>query len=168
MQTNKFAEASQSLLAGCKRALMQSLAFLPQGRSTRWPRTPDIMKTWWRNRWANTTWQQRRLRGTCTALCPSTQPSRTRWASPPCAGCSLPTRSGIPTLDTVRCLHACFYFHVEWRENRQSLTSSLPQFHRPWTLWRRCCCFTLKKRRLFGCLWPCVRGCCPTTTIPGL
>lgn len=109
------------LYKSCFQTLILMFVFPPQGRLMRWPLTLDTTKTWWRSRWASTTWQQRRSRGTYTVLCLSTQPFRTRWASPPSAGSSLPTLSEIPTSDTVRYTLRRLFPHelaeIEWRLN---------------------------------------------------
>lgn len=54
-----------------------------------------------------------------------------------------------------------------------SYSSQLPDprvcllFSSRWTSWPQCCCSTRKRKKLSGCSWPFVRGCCPTTSTAG-
>lgn len=73
-----------------------------QGRLTRWPLILVIMRIWWRSRWGNIIWPQRRSRETCTGLSQSIRPFRMRWASPPCVESSLRTPSATPISATAR------------------------------------------------------------------
>lgn len=79
-----------------------SVCVLVQMPPLSWSLTKATMPAWCKSPWVKTTWPQRRLSGTCTALCQTIRLSKTLQASLPWDESSLPTLTETQRSDTVR------------------------------------------------------------------